>query len=487
MEQNLNNSQNDFLWTLLAHPADDGSMYAYNLQRLVNDFPQSGILQALLAHISDEKNLRRASVYFNPKSLFKLINSPSAFADVPENKIYSQTAVSSNGFYQHNRTLFNERLAERPEEITEINNEENTLVNDHLLTDTEPAIAPHPFEPESTVEHEQLTEPYVEDTIQHDHECHHPDAEFKEEITPVEEEHTENVAHDHELHHHSEFGEEITPVLEEHVEDVIQDHQIDHHSPESNDDVTPLTEEHVEDVAHDHQIDHHSPENSEEVRPVIEERVEDVARDHEIHHHSEFGEEITPVLEEQVEDVAHDHEIHHHSIENSEEVTPVTDEHIEDVAHDHEIHHRSIENSEEVIPVEEEHIEDIAHDIYRHPPENIEEVISTTDEHIEDVIHDHEIHHHSEFNEEAVPAAEEHFGNLHDNEIVHPADELDAADVKDKHSELPAYDWRTADTNPEEETPENRNEPIALIEDALPNITTPLIFRNRLSDEHIHP
>ena len=212
MEQNLNNNQNDFLWTLLAHPADDGSMYAYNLQRLVNDFPQSGILQAFFAHISDEKNLKRASVYFNPRSLFKLINSPSAFADVPEDRIYSQTAVSSNGFYQHNRTLFNERLGRKPEEVAENNSEENTVVNDHLLTDTEPAIAPHPFEPQSTVEHEQVTEPYVEDTIQHDHE----------------------------YHHHSEFGEEITPVLEEHVEDVIQGHQIDDHSPENSEEVTPL-------------------------------------------------------------------------------------------------------------------------------------------------------------------------------------------------------------------------------------------------------
>jgi len=75
VDQNYNNSQNEFLWTLLAHPAEDAQQYNYNLQRLVNDFPQSGILQALLAHTSDQKNLKQASVYFNAKALYKLINS----------------------------------------------------------------------------------------------------------------------------------------------------------------------------------------------------------------------------------------------------------------------------------------------------------------------------------------------------------------------------------------------------------------------------
>ena len=58
MDQNNNNSQNEFLWTLLANPANDAHSYTYNLQQLVNEFPQSGILQALLAHAGGENNLR---------------------------------------------------------------------------------------------------------------------------------------------------------------------------------------------------------------------------------------------------------------------------------------------------------------------------------------------------------------------------------------------------------------------------------------------
>lgn len=98
MDQNYNNSQNEFLWTLLANPANDAHLYNYNLQRLVNDFPQSGILQALLAHSSDEKNLRQASVYFNARSLYKLINAPSSFIGVSDEKIIVQNNIPSASF-----------------------------------------------------------------------------------------------------------------------------------------------------------------------------------------------------------------------------------------------------------------------------------------------------------------------------------------------------------------------------------------------------
>ncbi|MGN6395502.1 MAG: hypothetical protein ACTHMI_08050 [Mucilaginibacter sp.] len=98
MDQNYNSSQNDFLWTLLANPADDVFRYNYNLQRLVNDFPQSGILQALLAHSSEEKNLRQASVYFNPRSLYKLVNTPSSLTGVPNEKIIFQNGNGYNSY-----------------------------------------------------------------------------------------------------------------------------------------------------------------------------------------------------------------------------------------------------------------------------------------------------------------------------------------------------------------------------------------------------
>ncbi|MDF2433540.1 MAG: hypothetical protein JWP44_3171 [Mucilaginibacter sp.] len=99
MDQYSNNSENDFLGSLLANPANDGRLYANNLQRLTDDFPQSGILHALVAHASDDKNLKRASVYFNPASLYKLINAPASFKGVPKENIVIQASISSNSYH----------------------------------------------------------------------------------------------------------------------------------------------------------------------------------------------------------------------------------------------------------------------------------------------------------------------------------------------------------------------------------------------------
>ncbi|HEY4326313.1 MAG TPA: hypothetical protein VGN20_20170 [Mucilaginibacter sp.] len=92
MDQQLNDSQ-ESLWALLANPADNPYSYAYNLQQLVYNFPQSAILQALLAHTSIEKNLKQASVYFNAKTLYKLINNPATFNDVPNDRIIIESGI----------------------------------------------------------------------------------------------------------------------------------------------------------------------------------------------------------------------------------------------------------------------------------------------------------------------------------------------------------------------------------------------------------
>ncbi len=143
MDQNLNNGPNDFLWSLLANPANDVGSGADNLQRLVNDFPQSGILQALLAQASEEKNLKRASVYFNPRALFKLINAPSAFTGIPDERIVIQPGISLNGSYNAGEQSYtgyagedlvadkNAPPAESTEEAHHLHHTEDELVADH--------------------------------------------------------------------------------------------------------------------------------------------------------------------------------------------------------------------------------------------------------------------------------------------------------------------------------------------------------------------
>jgi hypothetical protein len=137
VDQNFNNSQNEFLWTLLANPANDAHLYAYNLQRLVNDFPQSGILRALLAHSSDDKNLKQASAYFNPKSLYKLINAPSSFIGVAEEKIIIGNGIRSNGYYQgtEHLTEVESPVAEQHQNVEHTGNE--NYFNEHTVIETD--------------------------------------------------------------------------------------------------------------------------------------------------------------------------------------------------------------------------------------------------------------------------------------------------------------------------------------------------------------
>jgi hypothetical protein len=90
VDQYLNNRQTEILWNLLANPADNGHLYTYNLQRLVADFPQSGLLHALLAHSDREHSLAHAAAYFDSKALHSLINASGSLALVTNEQIIQQ-------------------------------------------------------------------------------------------------------------------------------------------------------------------------------------------------------------------------------------------------------------------------------------------------------------------------------------------------------------------------------------------------------------
>ncbi|WP_162996561.1 hypothetical protein [Mucilaginibacter celer] len=78
----MNKRQYEILDELLANPADAGTFYGYNLQQLVNSFPQSGILRALLAHAGTNDDVKHAAAYYNPPLLHKLINEGESLAPV---------------------------------------------------------------------------------------------------------------------------------------------------------------------------------------------------------------------------------------------------------------------------------------------------------------------------------------------------------------------------------------------------------------------
>lgn len=87
VDQQVNNTQTRFLWDLLANPADKHNEHAHNLQQLIAEHPQSGILYALLAHSSDGENLNQAAAYINPKILYKLSHDADNLAPVSLDQI----------------------------------------------------------------------------------------------------------------------------------------------------------------------------------------------------------------------------------------------------------------------------------------------------------------------------------------------------------------------------------------------------------------
>lgn len=108
MDQYLNNRQNEVLWELLANPADSGRLHNYDLQQLVDEYPQSGILRAMLAHAGNGSDLKHAAVYFNPGLLHKLINNPESLALVSAEQIAGQKNNPQPGYLQDSTIKENE-------------------------------------------------------------------------------------------------------------------------------------------------------------------------------------------------------------------------------------------------------------------------------------------------------------------------------------------------------------------------------------------
>jgi hypothetical protein len=166
VDQYIDNRQREILWDLLANPADTGSSYTQSLERLVLDNPQSGILQVLLARAGNKQQLGKAAVYYNPRTLHKLVNHPEDLAVV---KSASILPLADNIY---------------------INRQNNNKAQEEVIVTDEPQTEP------------------VQDEYQ---------AETYEEITeaPIIEEATEEIAEAAETN--NETGEVKEPVIEEPV------------------------------------------------------------------------------------------------------------------------------------------------------------------------------------------------------------------------------------------------------------------------------
>ena len=90
VDQYLNNQRTELFWDLLANPADKDASHTQNLQDLANDYPQSGLLQALLTYIGDDINLQHAAVYYSPQALYKLNKNIDGLRIVRADQLLSQ-------------------------------------------------------------------------------------------------------------------------------------------------------------------------------------------------------------------------------------------------------------------------------------------------------------------------------------------------------------------------------------------------------------
>ncbi|NHA06052.1 hypothetical protein G7092_19735 [Mucilaginibacter sp. HC2] len=129
MDQDLNNRQNGILLELLANPANTGQQHSYNLQQLVNEFPQSGLLRAVLARAGNANDIKQAAAYFDPKLLYKLTHEADSLAVVLPTQIVNHPADS--GSYQSS-----ENVAHAGENYFNIGLvSENTVINEPVVAD----------------------------------------------------------------------------------------------------------------------------------------------------------------------------------------------------------------------------------------------------------------------------------------------------------------------------------------------------------------
>lgn len=94
VDQQVNNTKTQLLWDLLVNPADKHGENAYNLQQLIAEYPQSGILHALLAHATDGENLNKAVAYISPRVLYKLMHDADSLSIISAHQIIQVNNLS---------------------------------------------------------------------------------------------------------------------------------------------------------------------------------------------------------------------------------------------------------------------------------------------------------------------------------------------------------------------------------------------------------
>jgi hypothetical protein len=216
VDQYVDSRQKEILWNLLANPADTGSSYIPSLERLVHDNPQSGILQVLLARAGDKQQLSKAAIYYNPRTLYKLVNHPESLAAVKSAGIPTLSdniLPDDHQSYLKDDSAIEEKAAgteevnnnDQHEEAVEANEPQTAPVPDAYQTEdssditnghviTEPVITYDTLETAAVSEQETEAEPVTEQFVREVSEAPDTNNETGHIYHPFENSETEQIA-----------------------------------------------------------------------------------------------------------------------------------------------------------------------------------------------------------------------------------------------------------------------------------------------------
>jgi len=142
VDQYLNNQRTELLWDLLANPADKDALHTQNLQQLVNEYPQSGLLHALLSYAGENENLQQVSVYYDPRVLYKLNKDIDALHIVSEDQLLLTNNQEHTTGYFHTDELLLAPWDNEADTVTEGNEQAEALPP--LVPDAGYEAAQHP-------------------------------------------------------------------------------------------------------------------------------------------------------------------------------------------------------------------------------------------------------------------------------------------------------------------------------------------------------
>ena len=204
MEQQLNNRRIEIFKELLANPAYKDNLHAFNLEQLIKDFPQSGLLHALLLYTGDESNVHQAAAYFDPKILYKLSNITDNLPAIDPGQIVDYIG------HKPAKGFFHEQTPESVEWVP-------SPVSEEEHEDAEHGLLQHLHEETSA---DEATDINTE---------HHSDEVDKEDKYLVEEVAPDHISHDNNAQH--SFAEHEV-AADENIDAFTEDDEVIHHAEE---------------------------------------------------------------------------------------------------------------------------------------------------------------------------------------------------------------------------------------------------------------